>query len=82
MAAGLPIIMLDGKGNRDIIQQDKNGFLFYEQDARLFADKIIENAYYKAKYQELSDYAQTYFKQFDAPTKTDELVEFYKSIVD
>lgn len=81
MASGLPVITIDGKGNRDIIEQDKNGFLFYEQDAGKFADKIIEYASDQDKYSQISAYAQEYSKQFDAPLKMKEMIEFYKSIV-
>lgn len=81
MAAGLPVITLDGKGNRDIIEEDKNGFLLYEQDAEKFADKVIEYTSDRSKYAQLSSYAQEYSKQFDASTKTEELIAFYRSII-
>lgn len=80
MAAGLPVVTLDGKGNRDIIELDKNGYLFYDQDPEKFADKIIEYASNKARYQEMSLYAQHYAEQFAAPTKMQEMVDFYTSI--
>ena len=41
MAAGLPVVSLDGKGNRDLIEEGKNGYMIYEQTPSLFADKII-----------------------------------------
>lgn len=81
MAAGLPVITLDGKGNRDIIEADKNGFLFYEQDAEKFADKVIEYTSDRMKYTQMSMFAQEYARQFDASTKTEELIEFYRSIM-
>lgn len=82
MAAGLPAITLDGKGNRDIIENDKNGFLFDEQDAGKFADKIIEYTSDNEKYAQISRYAQEYAKQFDAPVKMKELIAFYEAIID
>lgn len=82
MAAGLPIVTLDGKGNRDIIENDKNGYLFKEENATLFADKIIEYTSDREKYKNLSTYAQEYAKQFDVSLKVKELVEFYESILD
>ena len=80
MAAGLPVVTLDGKGNRDIIQEDKNGYLFFEQNPEQFADKIIEYSRDKDKYKQISNYAQEYAKQFDSSTKTEELITFYKTI--
>lgn len=82
MAAGLPIITLDGKGNRDIIENDKNGYMFEEENAELFTDKIIEYSSSHKKYKVLSTYAQEYAKQFDVSIKVKELIEFYKSILD
>lgn len=81
MAAGLPIVTLDGKGNRDIIENDKNGYLFEEENATLFADKIIEYTSDLKKYKSLSTYAQEYAKKFDVSLKVKELVEFYESIL-
>lgn len=78
MAAGLPVITLDGKGNRDIIEQGKNGYMIYRQDAELFANKIIDLWKDKQKYQEMSAYAQEYAKQFDIKLYVDRLVELYK----
>ena len=60
MAAGLPVITLDGKGNRDIIEQGKNGYMIYEQDAELFAQTIIDLWNDKEKYQQMSKYAQQF----------------------
>ena len=82
MASGLPAITLDGKGNRDIIEQDKNGFLFKEQDAGKFADKIIEYASDDENYKRVSAYAQEYSKQFDVSLKMKEMIDFYHSILD
>lgn len=82
MAAGLPAITLDGKGNRDLIENDKNGFLFEEQDAGKFADKIIEYASDSDKYGQISRYAQEFSKQFDAASKLKDLIDFYSSILD
>ncbi|MDG1330757.1 MAG: glycosyltransferase family 4 protein [Crocinitomicaceae bacterium] len=82
MASGLPIVTLDGKGNRDIIERDKNGFLFFEQDAEKYADKIIEYASDQKKYGEISNYAKEFSKQFDATLKMKEMIDFYQSILD
>lgn len=81
MASGLPVITLDGKGNQDIILDGKNGFIFYEQNAVKFADKIIELTNSPGLYQQISDYSKEFSKQFHVSKKTQELVEFYKSIV-
>ena len=42
MAAGLPVVTLDGHGNRDLMENGKNGFILSYQNPKKFADKIIE----------------------------------------
>ena len=42
MAAGLPIVCLDGRGNAEIIESGKNGFLIQKNDAKEFAKRILE----------------------------------------
>lgn len=82
MAASLPIVTLDGKGNRDIIENDNNGYLFKEVNAELFANKIIEYASDSERYKTLSNNAQEYARQFDVSLKVKELIAFYQSILD
>ena len=40
MACGLPIVSTDGFGNRSLIKEGENGFMIWERDASLIADKI------------------------------------------
>lgn len=40
MACGLPVVCTDGKGNRDLIQEGENGYIVWERDPKLIADKI------------------------------------------
>ncbi|MBA3900373.1 MAG: glycosyltransferase [Bacteroidetes bacterium] len=80
MAAGLPCIVLDGKGNRKLIKNNENGYLFYNQDAEAFVEKIIEYTSNKENYFKLSLNAQSFAKQFDISNKTDELIAFYEKI--
>lgn len=77
MAAGLPVVTLDGKGNRDLIEEGKNGYMIYEQNATLFADKILEIWNDKQKYQEMSQYAQEYAKRYDIGEYVDKLLKIY-----
>lgn len=77
MSAGLPVVTLDGKGNRDLIDEGKNGYMIYEQNAELFADKILEIWNDKQKYQAMSQYAQEYAKRFDIVPYVDKLLKIY-----
>lgn len=79
MAAGLPVVTLDGRGNRDLIVQGKNGYMVYEQNAEQFADRILEIWNDKQKYQEMSGFAQKFARQYDIKPYVDRLLELYKS---
>jgi glycosyltransferase involved in cell wall biosynthesis len=79
MAAGLPIIILDGKGNRDLVEQGKNGYMIYEQDVNQFADRIAEVWNDKSKYREMSKYAQNFAKEYDIKVYVDKLLNMYES---
>lgn len=79
MAAGLPVVTLDGKGNRDIIIEGKNGSMLYEQNAEVFANRIIEIWTDKQKYQQMSEFAQEYAKQYDIKPYVEKLLDLYKN---
>lgn len=81
MAAGLPIITLDGKGNQDLIENSKNGYMIMEQNPKEFADRIIEIWNDKQLYERISNYSIEYARKYDLPVKTAELVDFYKKIL-
>ena len=75
MAAGLPVITLDGGGNRDLIEEGKNGYMIFEENPQLFADKISELWENQEKYKAMSQYA----KQYDIKPYVDKLLALYQS---
>lgn len=77
MAAGLPVICLDGKGNRDLMIQGKNGYIFKEANAKIFADKIIDLLNDSKKYEEISLFAKEFAKQFDIKIYCEKLLQLY-----
>lgn len=77
MAAGLPVVTLDGRGNRDLIVQGKNGYMVYKQNAEQFADRILEIWNDKQKYCEMSAFAQEFAKQYDIKEYVDKLLSLY-----
>lgn len=79
MAAGVPVITLDGKGNRDLIEEGKNGYMIFEQNAEKFAEKIINLFKDNDKYKEISEYCKEYAKQYDVKLYVDRLLELYHS---
>lgn len=82
MAAGLPCVTLDGKGNRDVIVQDKNGYLFEQENASAFAAKIKEICESPDRYLDMSSYARDFAKQYDIKVLADRFLEFYRDCRD
>ncbi|UZR92540.1 glycosyltransferase [Chondrinema litorale] len=77
MAAGLPVICLDGKGNRDLIEDGKNGYIMYENNPEVFAKKIISLINQPDLYNSISEYAKKYAAQFDIKEYVDRLLKLY-----
>ena len=78
MTAGIPIVTTNGGGNKDIILNNKNGFIFNEHNTSKFSDKILEILKSKKLYNDLSKYSFEYAKQFDISNYADELTLFYR----
>jgi glycosyltransferase involved in cell wall biosynthesis len=78
MSAGLPCVCLDGRGNRDVIEQDQNGYIFKEQDPILFANTIKILLDNPAKLEQMSDFAIQYAANFDMSIYIKRLIELYE----
>ena len=78
MAAGLPVVTLDGKGNRDLIEEGKNGYMIYDQDPEKFAQKILFLVENKDKYNEMSNYCKEYAKKYDIKEYVTKLLTHYQ----
>ena len=77
MAAGLPCVVLDGKGNRDLIEQGQNGYMIDKQDPSEFAARIQALTTSPEAYEAVSAYAREYAKGFDIGRAADRFVAFY-----
>ena len=77
MAAGLPVVTLNGGGNADIMENGKNGFIINNQDPALFAAKILEIWQNKQLYAQMSEYAVKYAQQFDIKEYAVKLLQLY-----
>jgi glycosyltransferase involved in cell wall biosynthesis len=76
MASGLPVVTLDGGGNRDLIINGKNGFLIEKQDPKEFTDRILQ--VYKNK--EISDFNAEFAMQFDIESYCEKLLDIYNQL--
>jgi glycosyltransferase involved in cell wall biosynthesis len=82
MASGLPVITLDGGGNRDLIEEGKNGYLLEERDPEIFADSIINLFSDSNKYSKMSQFAREYAKQYDINLYVQKLLILYQDAID
>jgi len=79
MAAGLPVVCLDGKGNRDIIEDSKNGYILSTENPEEFAHKIY-NIWNNCKvYNAMSQYAIEFAEKYDIKPYVDKLLDIYTS---
>ena len=78
MAAGLPVVSLDGKGNRELIQNGFNGYMVNMNEQDVFVDHIIEIVKDKILYESLSNNALSFSGKFDINQYIVNLLELYK----
>jgi glycosyltransferase involved in cell wall biosynthesis len=81
MAAGLPCVCLDGKGNRDIIINEVNGYLIQSHDPALFTEKIISLIENDVMYNKMSNNALDFSKKYDIKIYSHTIAEYYKMII-
>ena len=79
MAAGLPVVALNGKGNKDLIENGKNGYLIEKNDPVVFVEKIIAIVANQELYTLMSENAKNFAKQYDIKNYADKLLDVYKS---
>ena len=79
MASELPIVTLNGGGNADIIQDGENGFILEDQNASVFAEKIIHLNNDNELQKKLIKNGLKCSKKFDIESYTNKLFNLYKS---
>lgn len=78
MAAGLPVVTLDGGGNKKLIRHGENGFIIGEQDVTLFSNYITTFVQDKTSLELFSQYAIDFANHFDITTYCENLTIIYK----
>jgi glycosyltransferase involved in cell wall biosynthesis len=79
MACGLPVVCTDGKGNRDLIQEGENGFMVWEREPTLLADKIELLLKNETLRKEMGEKARKFAQGFGMEKYVDQLLLIYKS---
>ncbi|HWB62698.1 MAG TPA: glycosyltransferase family 4 protein [Chitinophagales bacterium] len=77
MASGLPVIALNGRGNRQLIEDGHNGFMLDEQNATKFADIIQKVVSDEKLYNTLSANAVKFARKYDIVAYVDKLLAIY-----
>ena len=81
MAAGLPIVSLNGGGNKDLIKNDFNGYILDKPNVKLFIEKILQIKNNTILYNKLSKNAIEFSKRFSIESYADKLIKWYKKIL-
>jgi len=79
MAAGLPVVALNGKGNKNLIESGKNGYLIEKNDPTVFAEKIVAIVANQTLYVSMSENAKDFAERYDIKNYVDRLLDIYKT---
>lgn len=77
MAAGLPCVIRDGQGDRELIVEGKNGFLLSDDNPGAYADRIIALATKGELYPATSRNAIDFAADFDINRAAARFIDFY-----
>jgi glycosyltransferase involved in cell wall biosynthesis len=79
MAAGLPVVCLDAGGNRDLIEQGRNGYMLSgDATPESFADKILHLYHEAEHYRAVSACARQFAAGFDIKQYVSDLLQIYR----
>lgn len=79
MAAGLPVVCLDGGGNRDIMENGKNGYMILDINPNTFAEELDGLIRDESAYAQISKYCQEFAKSYDIHNYVKSLHAIYKT---
>jgi glycosyltransferase involved in cell wall biosynthesis len=82
MAAGLPVVSLDGQGNKELIQNGFNGYMVEMNDQSRFVDCLVKIVKDKYLHRMLSNNAQNVALEFDINRYIVKLLEIYKGAIE
>lgn len=77
MASGTPVVCTDGRGNKDLIKNGSNGFIFDEHDPQLLAEQIIALWEDDRLYEEIQQEALRFVQAFDMADYCTKLLGIY-----
>lgn len=77
MASGLPVVSLNGHGNKELIENGKNGFLIEKQDPDAFLKAIKTITENEETYLRYSQNAVSFARQYDINAYVQKLMDVY-----
>lgn len=80
MASGLPVVAMDGYGNRELMKENSNGFMLpYNSTAEDFANKIAYFIDQPSERERMGKFALEFSKTYDINNYTDKLMDIYQN---
>lgn len=80
MASGLPVVSLDGFGNRELMKENENGFMLpTNASAEAFAEKISYFIDQPEERERMGKFASTFVGNYDIDHYTDKLIAAYQA---
>jgi glycosyltransferase involved in cell wall biosynthesis len=81
MASGLPVVSLDGYGNRELIEENKNGFIISQElPIDEFVNKIIYFIESDSERERMGRYAREFAENYAIESYVNKLIDIYASI--
>jgi len=77
MASGLPVVSLNGHGNKELVENGKNGFLIEKQDPEAFLKAIKTITENEETYLQYSQNAVSFARQYDINAYVQKLMDLY-----
>lgn len=77
MASGLPVVSLNGHGNKELVENGKNGFLIEKQDPVAFVNAIKTITENEESYLRFSKNAISFATQYDIKAYVQKLMALY-----
>lgn len=82
MASSMVCVSLNGKGNLDIHEEGRNGFIIEPANPKVFAQTLVNCAKKPQQFLEIAEYSFNFAKRFDIKPYTSSLIEIYKTTIE
>ena len=80
MACGKPVVATDVRGNRQLVESNKNGYLVPLNDHKAMAERIFYLFHHREKLEEMSKYAQDHSRRYSLEVTLQELNGIYRKV--